>query len=161
MNKVLYIIILLCFSVTCVNASDSSWGKKKKKKAGTEKVESSDSTSKAASTGEYEKFMKDAVVKKGMFNVIKKKDKIYLEIPKAIMSRDFLISSRVSSTSRTCRLIQGTINRDPLLITFSCDENKVYTISLTWITCVRSHRKCTRLTRDTVTRRSGRRLKLR
>ena len=64
MNKVLYIIILLCFSVTCVNASDSSWGKKKKKKAGTEKVESSDSTSKAASTGEYEKFMKDAEVKK-------------------------------------------------------------------------------------------------
>ena len=52
MNKVLYIIILLCFSVTCVNASNSSWGKKKKKKAGTEKVESLDSTSKAASTSE-------------------------------------------------------------------------------------------------------------
>ena len=126
MNKVLYIIILLCFSVTCVNASNSSWGKKKKKKAGTEKVESSDSTSKSASTSEYEKFMKDAVVKKGMFNVIKKKDKIYLEIPKAIMSRDFLISSRVSSTSRTWQIDPGTINRDPLLITFSCDENKVY-----------------------------------
>lgn len=102
MKSIVYIItVLLCFSVTCVNASNSSWGKKKKKKAGTEKVESSDSTSKAASTSEYEKFMKDAVVKKGMFNVIKKKDKIYLEIPKAIMSRDFLISSRVSSTSRT------------------------------------------------------------
>ena len=82
MKSIVYIItVLLCFSVTCVNASNSSWGKKKKKKAGTEKVESSDSTSKAASTSEYEKFMKDAVVKKGMFNVIKKKDKIYLEIP--------------------------------------------------------------------------------
>ena len=127
MKSIVYIItVLLCFSVTCVNASNSSWGKKKKKKAGTEKVESSDSTSKAASTSEYEKFMKDAVVKKGMFNVIKKKDKIYLEIPKAIMSRDFLISSRVSSTSRTWQIDPGTINRDPLLITFSCDENKVY-----------------------------------
>ena len=126
MKSIVYIItVLLCFSVTCVNASNSSWGKKKKKKAGTEKVESSDSTSKAASTSEYEKFMKDVVVKKGMFNVIKK-DKIYLEIPKAIMSRDFLISSRVSSTSRTWQIDPGTINRDPLLITFSCDENKVY-----------------------------------
>ena len=127
MKSIVYIItVLLCFSVTCVNASNSSWGKKKKKKAGTEKVESSDSTSKAASTSEYEKFMKDAVVKKGMFNVIKKKDKIYLEIPKAIMSRDFLISSRVSSTSRTWQIDPGPINRAPLLITFSCDENKVY-----------------------------------
>ena len=126
MNKVLYIVILLCFSVTCVNAASGEWGKKKKKKAGTEKVESKDSTSKAASTSEYEKFIKDAEVKKGMFNVIKKKDKIYLEIPKAIMSRDFLISSRVSSTSRTWQIDPGTINRDPLLITFSCDENKVY-----------------------------------
>ena len=71
MKSIVYIItVLLCFSVTCVNASNSSWGKKKKKKAGTEKVESSDSTSKAASTSEYEKFMKDVVVKKGMFNVI-------------------------------------------------------------------------------------------
>ena len=46
MKSIVYIItVLLCFSVTCVNASNSSWGKKKKKKAGTEKVESSDSTS--------------------------------------------------------------------------------------------------------------------
>lgn len=53
MKSIVYIItVLLCFSVTCVNASNSSWGKKKKKKAGTEKVESSDSTSKA---GFYER----------------------------------------------------------------------------------------------------------
>ena len=126
MKKLLYVIILLCFSVTSVSAADGMWRKKKKKKAGTEKVESKDSTSKTASVSEYEKFMTDAEVKKGMFNVIKKKDKIYLEIPKAIMSRDFLISSRVSSTSRTWQIDPGTINRDPLLITFSCDENKVY-----------------------------------
>ena len=126
MNRVLYIVILLCFSVASVNAASGEWGKKKKKKAAKEQVESKDSTSKATSTSEYEKFMKDAEVKEGMFNVIKKKDKIYLEIPKAIMNRDFLISSRVSSTSRTWQIDPGTINRDPLLITFSCDENKVY-----------------------------------
>ena len=126
MSRVLYIVILLCFSVASVNAASGEWGKKKKKKAAKEQVESKDSTSKATSTSEYEKFMKDAEVKEGMFNVIKKKDKIYLEIPKAIMNRDFLISSRVSSTSRTWQIDPGTINRDPLLITFSCDENKVY-----------------------------------
>ena len=37
MKSIVYIItVLLCFSVTCVNASNSSWGKKKKKKAGAE-----------------------------------------------------------------------------------------------------------------------------
>ena len=126
MNKVLYIIILLCFSATCTYAIDGTWGKKKKKKAATEKTVSNDSLSKAASESEYDKFMKEATVKEGMFNVIKKKDKIYLEIPKKLMSRDFLISSRVSSTSRTWQIDPGTINRTPLLITFSCDENKVY-----------------------------------
>ena len=126
MNRVLYIVILLCFSATCTYAADGAWGKKKKKKAATEKTVSNDSLSKSASESEYDKFMKEATVKEGMFNVIKKKDKIYLEIPKKLMSRDFLISSRVSSTSRTWQIDPGTINRTPLLITFSCDENKVY-----------------------------------
>lgn len=101
-------------------------GEKRRKRKRGRKKWSRKTPLKSASTSEYEKFIKDAEVKKGMFNVIKKKDKIYLEIPKAIMSRDFLISSRVSSTSRTWQIDPGTINRDPLLITFSCDENKVY-----------------------------------
>ena len=126
MKRILYVVILLCFSVNFVSASDGSWGKKKKKKDTSEKVESKDSTLKASSESAYEKFIKDAEVKRGMFNVIKKKDKIYLEIPKKLMSRDFLISSRVSSTSRTWQIDPGTINRTPLLITFSCDDNKVY-----------------------------------
>ena len=82
MKRILYVVILLCFSVNFVSASDGSWGKKKKKKDTSEKVESKDSTLKASSESAYEKFIKDAEVKRGMFNVIKKKDKIYLEIPK-------------------------------------------------------------------------------
>ena len=79
MNRVLYIVILLCFSATCTYAADGAWGKKKKKKAATEKTVSNDSLSKSASESEYDKFMKEATVKEGMFNVIKKKDKIYSE----------------------------------------------------------------------------------
>ena len=124
MSKLLGFIILLSLVTGYTQASENSFWKKKKKKAKTEQAAGSDSTVKVQS--EYEKFMKDAVVKKGMFNVIKKKDKIYLEIPKKLMNRDFLISSRVSSTSRTWQIDPGTINRTPLLITFSCDENKVY-----------------------------------
>ena len=32
MNRVLYIVILLCFIATCTYAADGAWGKKKKKK---------------------------------------------------------------------------------------------------------------------------------
>lgn len=124
MNKLLSIVVLLSVGYGHVSASEADWWwKKKKKKANTEQMAD---TATAKPQSEYEKFVKDAEVKQGMFNVIKKKDKIYLEIPKAIMSRDFLIASRVSTTSRTWQIDPGTINRTPLLITFSCDENKVY-----------------------------------
>ncbi len=125
MMKRLSIVLLLCVGVLGSDAFASDFfGKRKKKKGQT--VEVTDTTKAVKAEDAYEKFMKDAVVKRGMFNVIKKKDKIYLEIPKALMSREFLISSRVSSTSRTWQIDPGTINREPLLITFSCDENKVY-----------------------------------
>ena len=52
MNRVLYIVILLCFSATCTYAADGAWGKKKKKKAATEKTVSNDSLSKSASESE-------------------------------------------------------------------------------------------------------------
>lgn len=124
MKKYLNIALLLCASIVCTDVSATElFGKRKKKKQ--QAVEVSDTTRVKAESA-YEKFIKDAEVKRGMFNVIKKKDKVYLEIPKALMSREFLISSRVSSTSRTWQIDPGTINRDPVLVTFSCDENKVY-----------------------------------
>lgn len=124
MKRVLSIILLLCLGMTTFHAHavDRLWGKRKKAKE--EQISSSDSTAKAETA--YDKLVKDAVVKKGMFNVIKKKDKLYLEIPKAIMNRDFLIASRVSSTSRTWQIDPGTINRTPVLVTFSTDNEKVY-----------------------------------
>ncbi len=126
MRKFLSVALLLCgiLIFTDAPAAEKIFGKKKKKK--TEQTSTSDSTATAKKETDYDKLVKDAEVKKGMFNVIKKKDKVYLEIPKAIMSRDFLIASRVSTTSRTWQIDPGTINRTPLLITFSCDESKVY-----------------------------------
>ena len=45
MNRVLYIVILLCFSATCTYAGDGAWGKKKKKKAAQEEDEIDDEIS--------------------------------------------------------------------------------------------------------------------
>lgn len=126
MRRILSVALLLCGILVFADASAAGkiFGKKKKKK--TEQTIAGDSTATAKNETDYDKLVKDAEVKKGMFNVIKKKDKVYLEIPKAIMSRDFLIASRVSTTSRTWQIDPGTINRTPLLITFSCDDSKVY-----------------------------------
>lgn len=74
----------------------------------------------------YDLLLTGATVSNGMMNVIIKNNKVYLEIPKKIMKRDFLVSSRVSSSSRTWQLNPGEIRRTPLMITFSADTSKVY-----------------------------------
>ena len=76
--KGLGIVLLLCTGVLCTDVSATElFGKRKKKKQ--QAVEASDTTRVKAESA-YEKFVKDAEVKRGMFNVIKKKDKVYLEI---------------------------------------------------------------------------------
>lgn len=128
MNRYIHLTILLIIILLFSSADAQAWwwGKKKKKQS-TEQTVSSDSTNKKNESAEkYEKFIKDAEVKKGMFNIYKKKDKLYLEIPKKLLHRDFLLSSRVSSSSRTWQINPGTINNQPLLVTFSADDSKVY-----------------------------------
>lgn len=126
MNKYIYPLTLIILILLCPSADVQAWWWKKKKTQNAEQTTPQDSTKKNASSEKYDKFVKDAEVKKGMFNIYKKKDKIYLEIPKKLMQRDFLLSSRVSSSSRTWQINPGTINRPPLLITFSADDSKVY-----------------------------------
>lgn len=129
MNKYIYFICLIVLTLLYPSADAQAWwwGKKKKKQT-TEQTVSSDSTAdkKKDVAEKYEKFIKDAEIKKGMFNIYKKKDKIYLEIPKKLLHRDYLLSSRVSSSSRTWQIHPGSINNDPLLVTFSADDQKVY-----------------------------------
>ena len=129
MNKYIYFICLIVLTLLYPSADAHAWwwGKKKKKQT-TEQTVSSDSTAdkKKDIAEKYEKFIEDAEIKKGMFNIYKKKDKIYLEIPKKLLHRDYLLSSRVSSSRRTWQIHPGSINNDPLLVTFSADDQKVY-----------------------------------
>lgn len=95
--------------------------------AGTVFAQSKDSKADTTKTEhKYDKLLKGATVSHGMMNVILKDRKVYLEIPRNIMKRDFLVSSRVSSSSRTWQINPGEIRRPPLMVTFSADTTKVY-----------------------------------
>ena len=61
-----------------------------------------------------------------MFKIHIVKDKYYFEIPKDLMKRDFMISSRVSSTSNNKDVAAGQMPHNPVLVTFSADDKKVY-----------------------------------
>lgn len=74
----------------------------------------------------YEKLIKGAKTVNGLFKIHQKNDKLYFEIPRNGMNRDFLLSSRVSSTSNNKDVAAGQMPRSPLLITFSCDHNNVF-----------------------------------
>ena len=124
MKKNIIALILMCvFSTNYVGASDITVLDSKSKTA--KKVVTKKDTT-AKKEDKYKDLIKDAEVKKGFFNVIRKKDKVYLEIPKKIMTRDFLISSRVSSTSMTWQINPGEIVITPTLFSLSYDNDKVY-----------------------------------
>lgn len=141
MNRISYVIamLIIAMAITEVSATEAAAVKGKKKKKGQVEVVSEDTvvtksskTAKAAKEAakamaeKYDAMFEGTEVAHGMFNVIKKRDKIYLEIPKSIMSRHFLVSSRVSTSSRTWQISPGTINRTPMTVTFTTDNNKVY-----------------------------------
>ncbi|MBV7441768.1 zinc-dependent metalloprotease [Weeksellaceae bacterium TAE3-ERU29] len=65
-----------------------SFGQKKKE---TKKEEKKDSIS------SYEKIVKDAVKKEGLFTIYEKEDDLYFQIPDSLMGRDMLIVNKISS----------------------------------------------------------------
>ena len=121
----LLLVGLLTTGVVTANAETQIFKKKKKKaKAETEQAEKKDSTKN--STTEYKKLLKDAKTIDGMFKIHIVKDKYYFEIPKNLMARDFMITSRVSSTSNNKDVSAGQMPHNPVLVTFSADKEKVY-----------------------------------
>ena len=75
---------------------------------------------------EYKKLLKGAKTIDGMFKVHIVKDKYYFEIPKDLMGRDFMIASRVSSTSNNKDIAAGQMPRNPVLVTFSADKRNLH-----------------------------------
>ena len=74
----------------------------------------------------YDTFLKDAKTSEGLFKIHKIKEKYYFEIPVCILDRDFLISSRVSTTSNNKDIAAGQMPHNPVLVTFTKDKKKLY-----------------------------------
>lgn len=127
MNKICTLLLAVAFTAGAVtaNAESQIFKKKKKKgKADTEQTAAKDSTK--SSVTEYKKLLKGAKTIDGMFKIHIVKDKYYFEVPKNLLGRDFMISSRVSSTSNNKDIAAGQMPHNPVLVTFSADAKKVY-----------------------------------
>lgn len=127
MNKIISLLLVgvLAAGVTTAHAESPIFKKKKKKgKTATEQTVTKDSTGNG--TTEYHKLLKGGKTIDGMFKIHIVKDKYYFEIPKDLMKRDFMISSRVSITSNNKDVAAGQMPHNPVLVTFSADDKKVY-----------------------------------
>ena len=74
----------------------------------------------------YQDLLKDFETQKGVFQLHTKGTKLYFEIPDALLGREFLLASRVSATSNNKEIVAGQMPRQPLLVKFSKDDEKVY-----------------------------------
>ena len=127
MNKIFTLLLVGALTAGAVTANaESQIFKKKKKKAKAETEQPAAKDSIKSSMTEYKKLLKGAKTIDGMFKVHIVKDKYYFEIPKDLMGRDFMIASRVSSTSNNKDIAAGQMPRNPVLVTFSADKKKIY-----------------------------------
>jgi hypothetical protein len=122
MKNLLLVVITLSLMLFSVETDAQFWKKKKHSKKGAAKTE----VKKKKSVNEYSKLLKGAVTKDGMFKVHKKERKIYFEIPKNIMNRKFVLSSRVTAVSSTENITAGKMTTRPFMVSFSCDEKYVF-----------------------------------
>ncbi len=115
----LLIAFVVPFIFSGMDANAQFWKKKKLKES--KVIAEADKRS-----VQYKKILKDADSHDGMFKVHKVNNKVYFEIPKAVMHKDYLMSSRVSAVSNTFNTTSGRMPKYPIMITFSSDNDKVY-----------------------------------
>ncbi|MCT4613261.1 MAG: zinc-dependent metalloprotease [Marinifilaceae bacterium] len=124
MRKLTIALLVFASALAAVPANAQFW-KSKKKKAKEEKAEGKDKKDDKKKT-DYDKLIKDAKVVKGLFNIILKKNKIYLEIPKKEFDKDMLVGTRVLKVSDNENVQAGRMTRPPVRIQFTADTSKVY-----------------------------------
>lgn len=122
MNNVFNLLCVGAFSFGLLAANAEAPRLRKKKKDATEQAD----TVKKEKVSDYKKLLKDAKTTEGMFKIHQVKDKYYFEIPKNLLKRDFMISSRVSSTSNNKDVAAGQMPKNPVVVTFSTDEKKLF-----------------------------------
>ncbi len=113
--------VLLCFA--SINKTEAQILETLKKKISEKK---DDKDEKKEEKKSYKDLLKDFETQKGLFQLHTKGTKLYFEIPDTLLGREFLLASRVSATSNNQEIVAGQMPRQPLLVKFSKDENKVY-----------------------------------
>lgn len=85
------------------------------------------STSTTDKQTEYGKITKDAKTVTGMFTTHFSKDgKLYFEISDEALTKTYILSNRIASTSNTKDFVAGQMINDPMMIRFSKDDQRVY-----------------------------------
>jgi len=122
-------IVCLISAIMClsnINTSQAQLLEALKGKLEEAKKDSSDKKDKKEEKKSYKDLLKDFTTKDGVFKLHTKDNKLYFEIPDNLLGRDFLLASRVSATSNNKEIVAGQMPRQPLLIRFAKDNDKVY-----------------------------------
>lgn len=95
-------------------------------KNATENKKDSKEEKQESKKGYSELITSKARTSKGVITLHRIDSKLYFEIPFDLMGKDMLFSGRVSQTSNNKDIIAGQMPQDPLQVSWSADEEKVY-----------------------------------
>lgn len=128
--------LILALILGLNNNSDAQFWKSRKKNKESKTLSKDSTKNENKAEANYNKLLKDAVTQDGLFKIHKVKDKYYFEIPKTILNKDLLFSSRISKVSTTFNTSAGYMPHDPFMFSFEADDKKVYlTFSETMVKC--------------------------
>src|SRR3712207_4358882 len=116
------LVILLFCLWACVGTMDGKDNKKKK----TMPVETADHTTQSGSPSKYGSLTAGYTRKPGMINVYQKGDSYLFEIPKMLLGKDLLLTSRVATTSNNNGTVAGQMPHSPVLITLTVQGERLY-----------------------------------
>lgn len=121
MRKAQFYSWLLIAAMTIMGVNATAAPKKKNKKK--EKTEQT-STPPASN---YSKLIKGCNKQAGLFTTyINEKNELLFEIPDSLMSRDYLISNRMATTSQPSKTVAGQMIGRPQMIRFSRNEQMLF-----------------------------------
>lgn len=116
------LVILLFCLWACVGTMEGKDNKKKK----TTSVETTDNTAQSGPASKYGSLTAGYTRKPGMINVYQKADNYLFEIPKTLLGKDLLLTSRVATTSNNSSTVAGQMPHSPVLITLTVQGERLY-----------------------------------
>ena len=114
----------LLTALLLAGASPANCYAKRKSKKENRKEQVKDTT---VQESKYDKLIKGAKTQKGMFTLhLTTDNKLLVEVPDSLMSRTFLLSSRLATTTYPKLFVAGEMTTDPFMIRFSKNEQSLF-----------------------------------